>query len=363
MMKTGGNVKEGVRKEILDLLDEWNLKALDTDKSKLIIRESDLTIILQNGSELIFKSLDKSSKAKGLSNISDIYLDEADSFSIEDYISLNGSLRSTKYKNLQLIVSYNPCSMQSWIYKYFGHDTGIVPENTLIVKTTWKDNEFLSPTYYEEFLLPLKEINPRQYEIDANGLFQTNGKLVFEHNWTVEEFNPLELVKNNDDLKAICSLDWGWEDPTAIANCLIDNKLKIIYICDEIYKRGLTNENIVKILKEKGWYKYQFIADNAEPKDIQDLKDKGIKNIRGCKKGGRTKSIVPSIRKLQEYKIIIHPKCTNTIIEFNNYTWKQNPQTLEYVDSPIDAFCHIIDGLRYIIMEIKAKAKIINVKI
>jgi len=360
MMKTGGNVKEGIRKEIIELIDEWNIKALDTKDNKLIIRESDLSIILQNGSELLFKSLDKSEKAKGWQGLSDVYMDEADLFTADDYITINGSLRSMKYKNLQLIISFNPTSMQSWIYKMW-FDNKPVPDNTLIVHSTYKDNSFLQPNYHDEVLMPLKTTDPRRYEIDANGLWQAQGKLVFEHNWKVEEFNPYELIKNNEDLEVYCSLDWGYIDPTATAYCLIDSKSKILYICEEIYQRGLTNIEISKLLKEKGWHKYRIIADSANPKDIADLKKMGINKIKPCRKGKN--SIISGIKKLQEYQIIIHPKCTNTIIEFNNYTWKQDNNTLEFIETPIDDFCHIIDGLRYIIFEVKKPFKQITVRL
>ena len=53
------------------------------------------------------------------------------------------------------------------------------------------------------------------------------------------------------------------------------------------------------------------------------------------------------IQKMQQYRIIIHPSCTNTITEFENYSWKKDKQSDEYINEPIDDFNHSIDSIRY----------------
>jgi phage terminase large subunit len=359
-MKTTNAIKQGIWRELMDLLDEWQIKKLETKTSKLTINRSDMTVTLPNGSEFIFKGLDNEEKAKGISGISDLYLDEANLFSQDDFIALNGSVRSKKYKNLQVIISFNPMSKHNWIYTYFGFDTGIVPVNTMILKTTYKDNKFLPDTYHDEVLLPIKERNPRLYNILAEGLFQTTDKLIFS-NWSVEEFNPDELIKNNTELTTCIGLDWGYNDPTTVILSLADEKTKTLYICDEIYRKGLTNSDIARLIKEKGWHKNIIVADCANPKDIVDLKRMGIEKIRKCRKG--KDSILHGIRKMQEYKIIVNKKCEHTIVEFDNYTWEKDKQSGEYIDKPIDDFNHAIDAIRYSIQSIKAKAKILTVKL
>ncbi|HCR83547.1 MAG TPA: PBSX family phage terminase large subunit, partial [Lachnospiraceae bacterium] len=159
MMKTTNAIKQGILRELMDLLDEWQIRKL----GKVEINRSDMTVKLPNGSEFIFKGLDNEEKAKGISEISDLYLDEANLFSQDDFIALNGSIRSGKYKNLQVIISFNPMSKSNWIYNYFGFDTEIVPENTMILRTTYRDNKFLPDTYHDEVLLPIKGRNPRLY--------------------------------------------------------------------------------------------------------------------------------------------------------------------------------------------------------
>ena len=57
-------------------------------------------------------------------------------------------------------------------------------------------------------------------------------------------------------------------------------------------------------------------------------------------------SIRAGILKLQAYKIIIHPTCNNTIIEFNNYVWDKDKDG-KLLDQPINDYNHIMDSFRY----------------
>ena len=51
--------------------------------------------------------------------------------------------------------------------------------------------------------------------------------------------------------------------------------------------------------------------------------------------------------RMQRYEIIIDERCTNTIEEFENYTWTKDKKTGEYTNTPIDTFNHHIDAIRY----------------
>ena len=53
------------------------------------------------------------------------------------------------------------------------------------------------------------------------------------------------------------------------------------------------------------------------------------------------------ISRLKDYKLIVHPKCENLIIELNNYAWKKDKDTEKLLNEPIDEFNHLMDALRY----------------
>jgi phage terminase large subunit len=139
-------------------------------------------------------------------------------------------------------------------------------------------------------------------------------------------------------------LDFGYtNDPTAFVASLLDKENRAIYIYDEIYKKALTNKDIYNEISYRGYGKEKITADGAEPKSIEELKRLGLRRIRAARKG--PDSISFGIQKLQDYKIYIHPRCENALVEFNNYIWdSKNGQPL---NKPIDDFNHLLDALRY----------------
>lgn len=361
--KTGVTIRASIFEEFKTRLSEMDLTKY------CIINKTDMTIELPNGSIFIMRGLDDQEKIKSIAGIDDIVIEEATELLQEDFEQLNLRLRSKK-KNQQIHLMFNPVSKQNWVYKYFSFDTGEHRKDSLVVKTTYMDNIFL-PKAYIENMDRLKENNYSWWKIYANGEFSTLDKRIFT-NWEVKEFdiskiktrdfddqvneygmnvydikfpkdNPLYKHTFNNDFTF--GMDFGYNDPTTLIVSYVDANRMEIYIFDEHYQRFMTNRNIADMVKYKGYHKDLIIADSANPKDIKELNGLGIK-VRGAKKG--KDSIMNGIRRLQQFKIYIHPSCTNTIIEFENYTWQKDKSTGNYIDKPLDnGFCHLIDGLRY----------------
>ncbi|KYD28160.1 hypothetical protein B4109_3061 [Geobacillus stearothermophilus] len=133
-------------------------------------------------------------------------------------------------------------------------------------------------------------------------------------------------------------------DPTAFVALAVDQNEKKIYIFDELYQKGLSNQKIYERLAEKGYEKSTIIADSAEPKSIDELKRLGLRRIRGCSKG--RDSVMHGIQFIQNYKIIIHPKCIHFIEEINNYVYAKDREG-NTLNKPIDEFNHLMDAMRY----------------
>jgi phage terminase large subunit len=49
---------------------------------------------------------------------------------------------------------------------------------------------------------------------------------------------------------------------------------------------------------------------------------------------------------IQDYEIIIHPRCVNFITEISNYTWDVD-KFENKLNKPIDDFNHLMDAMRY----------------
>lgn len=219
----------------------------------------------------------------------------------------------------------------------------------MILKTTYKDNKFL-PKEYIDAIEAMKVTNPTYYKIYGQGQFCSLDRLVFE-NW---KKGTIEDTKN---LKMLVGLDFGYvNDPTALVVSYLDQEKNIIYIEQELYQKGLLNNQIAQRVKYMGLAKSVIIADSAQQKSIEEIKRAGVSRIRPAAKGKG--SVLQGIQKLQQYQIVINPDCKNTIIQFQNYSWTKD-RSGQYINQPIDKFNHCIDALRYSLqcVEIKPKLK------
>jgi phage terminase large subunit len=196
----------------------------------------------------------------------------------------------------------------------------------------------------------MKKKNKRRYEIEGLGNWGIAEGLVF-NNWKEQEFDvdalkALTDSRDNPVYKELYGLDWGFSnDPTAVVALLANEQTKEIFIYDEIYKTRMTNIDIANAIKAKGWDKCLITADSAEPKSIEEVRGANIQRIRPAKKGAD--SVRAGIQKLQDYTIYVHPKCTNALVEFNNYVWKTDKDTGKPINEPEDAYNHLMDALRY----------------
>ena len=248
-------------------------------------------------------------------------------------LSLRGQMPEGYYR--QIIMTFNPWSDKTWIKKRF-FDTPD-NDNKLSMTTTYECNEWLDDSFLQ-IMREMRERQPRRYRIEGDGEWGVSEGLVFD-NWKVEDFDPAAL-----DFPLSLGLDFGWKDPTAIAIMRVDEENKRLYLCGEYYHPQKTLDEVADWLKENGYQKSVIVADSAEPRSICELKQKNIRRIKPCKKGAG--SIMEGVRKLQEYEIIIHPTCENAVIEFENYAFDKDKFD-NWVDKPIDDFCHIIDSMRY----------------
>lgn len=317
----------------------WNLFIEQLTELEIIhhcrVNNSNFEIELPNGSTFLFSGLDDPEKIKSINGITDIVIEEATELNLDDFTQLLLRLRP-KAKDPQIYLMFNPISKLNWVYDYFIVNK---PANALIVKTNYTDNKFLTEDYKKE-LERLKERNPSYYKIYALGEFATLDKLVFP---VVEKrLISCEEIKG---LQLLIGLDFGYiNDPSALIKAYYNEKARKIYIVDEYVKKGMLNDEIANMIISLGIQKEKIYADSAEQKSIDEIKLKGI-NIVPTQKG--KDSVIQGIQWLNQHEIIIDERCSKTIEEFENYTWKKDKQTGEYTNTPVDTYNHTIDALRY----------------
>ena len=327
--KVGATLKDSVWQLIIDTMIEWQIYG------ECRINKSIFTIELPNGSVLLFKGMDDSEKIKSITGITDIWVEEATELAEEDVEQLNLRLRAD-VDNLQMFFSFNPVSKANWVYRRWFKKGAVITEDTVIHKSTYKDNEFLPPEYVET-IEKMAQTNPTYYRIYALGEFASLDKLVF-NNWRVGR------IEDTHDWNLLCGLDFGFtNDPTAFIVSF--QKDRTLFISQEYVKTGLLNDQIATVIKELGFAKSTIIGDSAEVKSIEELKRAGLYRIYPAVKGQG--SILQGIQKLQQYDIVVDPRCEHVITELQNYAWKKDRATGEYINEPIDEFNHCIDALRY----------------
>lgn len=334
MRKTATSLKYSVWKELNEAVDRFGLRRY------FDFHVSDYSATCKiTGTVFKCLGLDEAEKIKGFSNVSDCLLEEATEFNETDFDLIDGTIRSIDYNlPLQAYLLFNPIAKTNWVYKRWGFDTGIVPHNTFILKTTYLDNPYLSQDYIAR-MENMRLTNPTRWEVEALGKFVSLDKLIF-HNWIVEQFDNAAIKG-----ELLVGLDFGFiNDISALTASLLDEENKKLYIFKEWGDTGKTNEELAAIISSLGFSKSVIVADSAEQKSIEEIKRKGISRIKPCSKG--KDSIIHGIQKLQNYQIIIHPDCVGVITEFENYSWEKNKDG-EYVNKPIDKFNHYIDSLRY----------------
>lgn len=329
MRKVGATLKDSVWQNVIDTLAKLKIYSLCK------VNKSTFTIEIPNGSTLLFKGMDDSEKIKSITGITDIWVEEATEFAEEDIEQLNLRLRA-KASGLQMFFSFNPVSKANWVYRRWFKDGALITADTAIHKSTYKDNHFL-PADYIATIEKMAKTNPTYYRIYALGEFASLDKLVF-NNWR------LGRVEDTADWNLLCGLDFGYtNDPTAfIVSFLKGNTL---YVAKEYVKTGLLNNQIATVIKELGFGKSTIIGDSAEVKSIEELRRDGLYRIYPAVKGQG--SILQGIQKLQQYDIVVDPACEHMITELQNYAWKKDRQSGEYVNEPIDEFNHCLDALRY----------------
>ena len=249
-------------------------------------------------------------------------------FDTLDY-SIRGELPS--YLWFRFMITFNPYSDKHWLKKRFFDNPD---KNTLSMTTTFRCNEWLGEDV-RAMMMDLYKTNPNKARILCDGDWGISEGLIYEN----VEFRlfDIEEVARNPSFTDIYGLDYGYKDPSTLVCAYISKFDKEIYVYDEFYKSGVTNKDLIKMLIDKGLDRCRIVCDSAEPKSIEEMKRGGI-NATPCVKGKG--SVDFGIQLVQNYKIIVHPKCEEFIREISNYNYLDNGK-------PNHDFSHLMDALRY----------------
>jgi phage terminase large subunit len=308
------------------------------------------------GQKIIFRGFDDATKITSITvetgYMCFCWMEEAFEITDEtDFNKLDLSFRGQLPHNLffRFLITFNPWSDKHWLKERFFDNQD---ENIFTKTTSYKHNEFLG----EEDIALFEEMRlrrPKRYLVEGLGHWGISEGLIYE-DWWEKDFYIKEMLKDKNE-QLVFGLDFGYvNSKTAFVGALVNKKKKTIHIFDEHYATGMMNDQIAKMIIEKGYRKEIIVGDCAEPKSIDEIRRHGIHGLQKSVKG--KDSILNGISYIQQFDIYVHPMCSNTMIELNNYRWEEKNGVL--INKPIKDFDHILDALRYAMQIVKKPRKV-----
>jgi len=325
---------------------KWAIHRLQVD-AWWDIKESPIEMTYTpTGQKIYFRGLDDPLKITSIATevgvLSWMWIEEAYEITKEDDFetlleSMLGDCPEGLFK--QVTLTFNPWNEKTWLKKRF---FDVQDPDVLAITTNYLCNEWLSDAdkaYFDD----LRVRKPARYNVAGLGNWGVSEGCIFE-DWKEEKFD-IDKVRQDPEVKSAFGMDFGYtNDPSTLFCGMISQKQKIIWVFDEMYKKGMSNERIFEEVSSMGYAKEKITADCAEPKSIARLRELGITHIRSAKKG--KDSVNNGIDFLKDYTIIVHPRCVNFITEISNYTWDRD-KFGNWLNKPIDDFNHLMDAMRY----------------
>lgn len=342
--KVQNSIRKSVFNEIEGVIDGAGLRDyFSTNKTEMSITCN------KTESQILFAGLDNPLALQGIKPkkgvITDLWVDEATEIDRDDYKIISKRLRGGDDAiQKRKIFSFNPILQSHWIYDEFFAPIGWATDQTeytapdlSILKTWYIHNKFLTKQDIDGLLNEKDEYYRNVYTYGNWGIL---GDVIFT-NWKIEDLSEMR----DQFTERRYGLDFGFAShPAGISVSHYDKTRKRIYVFDELYETGLTNDLLAEeAVRMCG--RGQIIGDSAEPKSIAEMQRNGA-NIIGAKKG--KDSITFGIDWLKQHEIIIDKTCVNHIKEFQQYQWKKdaNGNTVT-PPKPVDKNNHLIDALRY----------------
>ena len=299
-----------------------------------------------NGNQIIFRGMNDDRQREKLKSITfpkgkltDVWMEEATEFTQADLEIIDDRLRGNLPEGqfYQIRMTFNPVNKSHWIKKQFFDYTD---SNTLTHHSTYLGNRFIDDAYRQR-MERRKIVDPEGYQIYGLGEWGEIGGLIL-HNWEVREVS--QNLNDYDDVAI--GQDFGFNHANAIL--LLGIKDDNIYIIDEIYLHEKdTSEVIQEAIRHAIPTNKIMWCDSAEPDRIKEWNKAGFKRAKGVDKGGSKGSVKAQIDWLKQRYIYVAPHCVNTIKELQQWKWKKDERTGEFLDDPVPIMDDAMAALRY----------------
>ena len=318
-------VKEGALEDFLNIMQDTGRFIADR------FNRNSLSYTFANGSKVQFKSFENEGKAKAAGKRDLLFINECNHipFKIADALMTR--------TNDVIWLDFNPDN------EFWAHTEILPMPDSEFLLLKYSDNEALPATILTDLMQKVEKAKTSTYwanwcKVYIDGEIGNLQGVVYP-NWA-----QIDTLPEDARLERI-GLDFGFSnDPTAAVGIY---RYDGGWIWDEIiYQTGLVNSEVAALLKD--YKRVRVVCDSAEPKSIVELKRAGV-NAHGALKG--RDSVLHGIQLINSEKISVTSRSTNIIRELRKYCWKED-RGGEITNTPIDAFNHAMDGVRYAMQDI-----------
>ena len=308
-----------------------------------------------NGNKIIFRGMNDDKQREKLKSITfqkgkltDVWLEEATEFTQADLEIIDDRLRGELPEGqfYQIRLTFNPVNKSHWIKRVF---FDIPDENVLTHHSTYLTNRFIDSAYHAR-MERRKQVDPEGYQIYGLGEWGEIGGLIL-NNWTVAEVS--QDFSDYDDIAI--GQDFGFNHANAVL--LLGWKDSNIYILKELYGfEKDTSEWIVEANRQGIPKDKQMWCDSAEPDRIKMWKNAGYRAKEVSKEKNSITAQIDWLKggtdskdksKRIDRQIYVHPHCVNTIKELQQWKWKKDEKTGQYLDEPVPIMDDAMAALRY----------------
>ena len=319
------SIAESSHQLLADLIHQYGLRDFEITNNSIVNK--------LNGSDFLFRGLHQNEQSiKSIEGIDIAWVEEAQTVSNTSLEVLTPTVRK---KGSQIVYTYNRLLEDDPVHKR------LVIEgrpNTLKINVNYDIAEkygFL-PQVIKEEIEDDKQSRPSLYK----------------HKWLGEPIsNELRIYSGWREAEEIPKgarlerrwLDFGYtNDPTAIGE---------VWYCDgewvldeSLYAKGLSNKQIADHLLSLPDKKTLIIADSAEPKSIDELRNYGL-NVSPCEKG--KDSVIHGIQQVQGQPIAVVKRAKNIWDEYRKYIFLQDKTGRILNEEDPTCANHNMAGIRY----------------
>ncbi len=289
--------------------------------------DTDKLYTFETGSQIEFFGADQHEKLRG-GRRDRLFINEANNVSFQAFEELEVRTKEFCY------LDWNPTNA-FWFYSEVLEGRTDVDHIIL----TYLDNEGCP----EEIIASIEQRRNRigWWKVYGLGeLGEVEGKIYKD--WKIIETIPHEARL------VVRGLDFGYSnDPTALVDIYEYNGG---YIFDEqVHRKGMKNKQIADFINSLPEPEMLVIADSAEPKSIDEIRDYGVTML-GAQKGQG--SVKRGIDFVQTQRCSITKRSTNVIKSYRNYLWKTDRDG-KVLNVPEHEFSDPMDAIRYGLSSLK----------